>query len=358
MRCAERRLTWRATTVDRALLAGAGMRHFLDEPSYPFWLPCAQELHELLWTNIDSVRATRRVLQIASIAPALVDMEQPLYLVWHSVLETAAKQGKLRALLDAVRREPVSGAALAPRIEELSRPDPPVQAAPPPGPVHWGGEAITGGSNTLLDVSFLRIGAERARSVVRLSVSFEDGSSRLGTGFLVRPDVIVSNHHVLCRGDTLPARVVARFDYENTATSEEPGYVEKEADAGSVRGSASADAAFVRLREPENRAPLPLDATAAPLPGDRVYILQHPAGGPKKIGMIHNHVRHVEGDIVQYLTDTLPGSSGSPVFNERWDVIALHHRSVRARGPNGGEELRNQGVRIGAAVAALTSVGL
>jgi V8-like Glu-specific endopeptidase len=28
---------------------------------------------------------------------------------------------------------------------------------------------------------------------------------------------------------------------------------------------------------------------------------------------------------VQYTTDTLPGSSGSPVFNDNWEVVALHH---------------------------------
>lgn len=340
------------------LLPGAAMAHFLDERSFPFWLPAAQELHELLWTNIDSANATRRVLKTAGISPALVDMEQPLYLVWHSVLETAAKQGKVRVLLDAVRREPVSGAALAPRLDELSLPAPPVQPAPPPAQVLWSEEAITGDSNTLLDVSFLRVGAERARSVLLLSVSFEDGSSALGTGFLVRPDVVVSNHHVLCSGGMRPTRVVARFDYESGAAGGETGYVEKEADAGSVRGSAAVDAAFVRLREPEARSSLPVDTTATPLPGDRVYIIQHPAGGPKKLGMVHNHVRHVGGDFVQYLTDTLPGSSGSPVFNEQWEVIALHHRSVRAPVPGGQTEIRNQGVRIGPALAALTSLGL
>ena len=26
-----------------------------------------------------------------------------------------------------------------------------------------------------------------------------------------------------------------------------------------------------------------------------------------------------------YLADTLPGSSGSPVLNNRWEVVALHH---------------------------------
>ena len=29
--------------------------------------------------------------------------------------------------------------------------------------------------------------------------------------------------------------------------------------------------------------------------------------------------------MVQYVTSTLPGSSGSPVFNDNWEVVALQH---------------------------------
>ncbi len=28
---------------------------------------------------------------------------------------------------------------------------------------------------------------------------------------------------------------------------------------------------------------------------------------------------------VQYVADTMEGSSGSPVFNRKWEVVALHH---------------------------------
>ena len=32
-----------------------------------------------------------------------------------------------------------------------------------------------------------------------------------------------------------------------------------------------------------------------------------------------------------YETDTLPGSSGSPVFNDQWQLVGLHHRTEQAR---------------------------
>ena len=58
---------------------------------------------------------------------------------------------------------------------------------------------------------------------------------------------------------------------------------------------------------------------------DFVNIIQHPAGQFKKITLYHNIVTNTTDRIVQYLTDTMPGSSGSPVFNSQWEVVALHH---------------------------------
>ena len=44
--------------------------------------------------------------------------------------------------------------------------------------------------------------------------------------------------------------------------------------------------------------------------GDTVFIIQHPNGGPKQIAMAGNQVAYVDARLIQYTTDTLPGSSG------------------------------------------------
>ena len=60
--------------------------------------------------------------------------------------------------------------------------------------------------------------------------------------------------------------------------------------------------------------------------------------------------------ILQYSCDTEPGSSGSPVFNNQWKLVALHHASVVVDGPDGrhapdadpGARYLNEGIRLSA----------
>jgi endonuclease G len=58
-----------------------------------------------------------------------------------------------------------------------------------------------------------------------------------------------------------------------------------------------------------------------------VTIIQHPLGGTKQIALTANKIIGIDRDRHKlfYQTDTEPGSSGSPVFNNEWKVIALHH---------------------------------
>jgi hypothetical protein len=56
-----------------------------------------------------------------------------------------------------------------------------------------------------------------------------------------------------------------------------------------------------------------------------LFILQHP--GRKTLKMANGGVKQVSGAWVDYEVDTLPGSSGSPVFDNRWELVALHSRA-------------------------------
>ena len=89
---------------------------------------------------------------------------------------------------------------------------------------------------------------------------------------------------------------------------------------------------------------------AEPTVNDFVSIIQHPQGGPKKIAFTDNKVSAVFNDLVQYSTDTEPGSSGSPVFNQDWEIVGLHHRGGGLAGPDGKKYFTNEAIQIGSVV--------
>jgi len=59
---------------------------------------------------------------------------------------------------------------------------------------------------------------------------------------------------------------------------------------------------------------------AEPKVQDEVIIIQHPGGGQKQIALSHNVVAYVDAKRLQYLTDTLEGSSArrSLMVSGRW----------------------------------------
>jgi hypothetical protein len=69
------------------------------------------------------------------------------------------------------------------------------------------------------------------------------------------------------------------------------------------------------------------------LVGETVTIIQHPNGEPKQLAVRNNQVVDELELFIHYRTDTDPGSSGSPVFNDQWEVVALRHSGVPKRNP-------------------------
>jgi endonuclease G len=47
------------------------------------------------------------------------------------------------------------------------------------------------------------------------------------------------------------------------------------------------------------------------------------------VALRENQVIGLKDQFIHYKTDTQPGSSGSPVFNDQWDMVALHHAGVK-----------------------------
>jgi V8-like Glu-specific endopeptidase len=185
-----------------------------------------------------------------------------------------------------------------------------------------------------------------------------------GSGFLIGPDLILTNHHVLFdvdHGGGQATKVEVWFGYERAFAGVVRPHVTIDADPATIHGSdPEQDWATLRIdtaKVPESAVVIDVENLGSVGVDDRVYIIQHPNGGPKQIGMIHNVVRLIDDDVIQYLTDTEGGSSGSPVFDEQWQLVALHHRGREIQ-VGGGTEIRNQGRRMTGVLVGLKNAGV
>ncbi|MEE1757433.1 trypsin-like peptidase domain-containing protein [Streptomyces sp. SP18CS02] len=197
---------------------------------------------------------------------------------------------------------------------------------------------------------FLRGGELAGTAVARIKVPPYEGGAPLqpngyphsGTGWLIAPDLIVTNHHVVnARSGTgdgrpraaeddllLQARHArARFDYDTDDVESE------EATVGElVAADPDLDYAVLRLTAAPSRPVLRLATRALTVArGDvvPVNIIQHPGGQPKRVALRNNLVYEADEHDLRYFTDTRGGSSGSPVLTDDWKVVALHRGTRR-----------------------------
>ena len=234
--------------------------------------------------------------------------------------------------------------------------------APAAGPEKTWGKTID-----FVDYVFLERGMRAGRAVAR--VATREGAG-FGTGFMVSPRLFITNNHVL--PDAAAARdLVVEFEFERDVRG---------ARKVTTQFALAPQLCFVTNHEDD------LDYTVVAIGerlggpgvlgtygyvpisgardkhalGDHANIIQHPDGRLKEAVLRENQLVARAKTALHYVADTEPGSSGSPVFNVRWEVIALHHWG----GPHrdlvdvDGQPLAktvNEGIRISAIVGDLST---
>lgn len=183
----------------------------------------------------------------------------------------------------------------------------------------------------------------------------------LGTGFLVGPDLVMTNRHVVeaPAGQPTPPLVV-RFDFKLSPDGSQLREGEAFAVARDWLVASSPvgdlDFAVLRLSTPAGLAPTGGTAGAPPRgwitphwrelePDETVFVIQHPQGDTLKLASGRYDSRDTTR--LRYRVDTEPGSSGSPCFTAQMELVALHRGSA--------EGAANQGVPFDAIAAALPS---
>jgi endonuclease G, mitochondrial len=192
--------------------------------------------------------------------------------------------------------------------------------------------------NELQPINYLKRGEIAARAVARIQICQPNGQRYgWGTGFLIAPQVLITNNHVL-PGKEWAVYSSAQFDYEIDIQDRPIGpidfslnpqqlfYTSKELDF-TVVAVAPRSADGQRNLDQFGWLPL-LDTPGKSVEGEWLTIIQHPSGERKQLCVRENRLLKKSDDVLWYSTDTLGGSSGSPVYNNDWFVVALHHSGI------------------------------
>lgn len=209
------------------------------------------------------------------------------------------------------------------------------------------------GSDDSLDLAFFAGGLAIADAVARIDVPrFEDGVRILaqdsgpwvmrGTAWLLTPSLAITNHHVVkarLKNQTAPSDADFRLQAEQATLLfdfDRPNAMGTK--VRSIRlalASEALDYAVLELAQPVDRripvhAPDPVVADSTSRTA--VNVVQHPRGEYKRVAFRNNLVTGADDTIVRYFTDTDQGSSGSPVCDDSWRVVAIHRGSRHTGG--------------------------
>jgi hypothetical protein len=205
-----------------------------------------------------------------------------------------------------------------------------------------------------------------------------------GTGWLIGPDLVITNWHVVERafpgGNWKPEEFVCRFGYAATAAGTQAGIAARLADAWCLDSSPPSpselstgndgpsgltlDYAILKLEKSigrmltndgEERGWVKVSKNQSlPKAGEIIFVVQHPEGMPVKLAT---------GDIAGIADDTLrlyhtantqPGASGSLIVNTMLEPIALHHAGDMLYSKSIiGKPKQNQAIPIGIIVDRL-----
>ena len=244
-------------------------------------------------------------------------------------------------------------------------------------------EKVLGNTGTIT-FDWFKLGMTRAMSVASVT---DASGRRQGTAFVVDPKklgvpepepgtmILMTNFHVLNSkgtGAVLSEDAHVRFEAisnEKYKTGEilfEDTY---------MRGGLDASVFNVKCELKEvDPIPIELRDLKVPLEGDRVYIIGYPLGGDLQFSLQDNHlIDHECAETctppkpdrrrLHYFAPTEPGNSGSPVFDENWKCVALHHAGKKLDPPDdtglkmlNGQEGRhsaNEGIWVGSIKAAI-----
>jgi len=211
------------------------------------------------------------------------------------------------------------------------------------------------GRDSFVNFQWYSTGVARCRAVACIEQDGGQGQG-IGTGFVLKGSalygpfgdelLLLTNAHVVSndpqiKGALRPEEALISFQANASSSETNPRYRVKKILWSSPPDQL--DTTLVQLDTPVTGIdPYPI-ANALPAISDddhqRAYIIGHPSGGTLSFSIHDNVLLDHEVPLLHYRTPTEGGSSGSPVFNQQWKLIGIHHK--------GGEHMRKLNGKAG-----------
>ncbi|MBC7827782.1 MAG: trypsin-like peptidase domain-containing protein [Chitinophagaceae bacterium] len=217
------------------------------------------------------------------------------------------------------------------------------------------------GKDTMLPINFLEKASSCSRAVGRI-VTIHSTQSVMATGFMISEELLVTCNHVI--PDIATAENCSfQIDYFIRGDGTFNQYHEFKLNASNFFAtSIELDVTVVAIKpankinfKERNITNLQLSNLVK---GESVNIIHHALGEPQKISMRNGEVVAFSDTFIHYDTPTSPGSAGAPVFNDQWELIAIHHAGgfLKPLDESSVQIRLNEGIRISAFMAWFDTV--
>ena len=195
------------------------------------------------------------------------------------------------------------------------------------------------GNNDSVYSNFIELILDAKRKVGRIVV--KDGIEHLSyaTGFMVSDRLLLTNWHVLKSDtDAKDSEVQFYYEYDSSGNPKLPltfkldpatfFYSFKALDYCLVAVNPMDINGQKNLKDIGHLYLNPMEGKLGQENEELLNIIHHPEGDYKQLSIRENKFTKVLETSIWYESDTAPGSSGSPVFNDQWQVVALHHMGI------------------------------